>query len=101
MDIKSNIMTANNLSTDKDYEKYLKTLAEEQVKQNTIYNNIAEKEKLTPTEDEYTKKLKEYTTKHKDSYDSVDIIGEDAAKQYILNTIVEDWLYQNNSVTEK
>lgn len=101
MDIKSNIMTANKLSTDKDYEKYLKTLAEEQVKQNTIYNNIAEKEKLTPTEDEYTKKLKEYTTEHKDSYDSVDIIGEDAAKQYILNTIVEDWLYQNNSVTEK
>ena len=101
LDIKTNIMTTNNLSSDEDYEKFIKSIATEEVDRNLIYNRIAEKEKLVPSDEDYTKKLSEYKSEHKDSYDSIDVIGEDTAKQYILNDIVDDWLYEHNTVSEK
>lgn len=98
IDIKENIMTNNNLSSDEDYKNFLESIAKEQVKENLVYNRIAEIEKLNPTEKEYEEKIKEYKSEHKDSYDSYDVVGEEHVKQYILNDIVEDWLYENNTV---
>ena len=73
----------------------------EQVKENLVYSRIAEIEKLTPTEEEYKEKISEYKKEHKNSYDSYDVLGEKKVKQYILNGIVEDWLYKNNTVVTK
>lgn len=99
VNIKENIMTNNNISTDDDYNKFLKSIAKEQVKTNLVFNRIAELEKIKPSEDEYKEKIKEYKKVHKDSYDSYDVIGEEKVRQYILNEIVEDWLYEHNTVT--
>lgn len=98
--IKENIMANNNLSTNEEYENFLKKMAKDQVKENLIYCRIAEIEKLTPTEDEYQTYLKDYKSEHANSYDSLDIVGKKVAKQYILNEIVQDWLVEHNTVKE-
>ena len=95
-DIKETIMKYENLSTDEEYDNYIRKMAENKMKKVMFYTAIANQENLMPTEEEWKTKLKEWDENLVADYMTVDGWGENRVKELILENIVDTWLVEHN-----
>lgn len=96
VDMKSNLMKYNNLSTDEDFNNWLHEEATEKMKRIVLYTAIANQENIMPSEKEWKTKLEDWDKNNDTEYMSVSQWGENRIKEILLEDIVNRWLLENN-----
>lgn len=80
-----------------DFKKQLQEVVKENLKQTLVSQAIAEKEKITLSDEEYEKKLEELVVRY--GFENVDeikaIASEEDLKEMILNEMVMEWVGKN------
>ena len=89
--------------TEEEFDKQVTASSKEYLKQMLAMELIAEKEGLTPSEDEYKEIMKEYAKNNhfKDVDEMISTIGEKQVKEVILQDKVREWAAENCKQVEK
>lgn len=83
--------------TEEEFEEEAQSVAQDAVATKLAYELIAEKENLTPSDEEYEERTAEYAETY--GYDDVDTFvedyGEDVIQEAILQDVVEEYLVEH------
>ena len=83
------------------FEKQNKEAAQDSVKQELAFELICEKEKLTPTDEEYAQEYEKFVEQFGTMYGFTDVetmktqIGEENLKKMVMQEKVVDWIVEN------